>query len=305
MKKNLIYRYSLILMIAAGLSFAGCKKNATDTTTESTADQQQMAADEHTNNVETQNSLNEVNDAIGTTGFGKTGAVYGAVVTVDTTGKKITIVYNGNNKNNTRTRTGQIVIQLTNGSHWKDSGAQITTTYTVFKITNNSTSKSMTFDGVITVTNQTGGHVFVNAKVVHLASSRGFKITFDDASQRTWNLERKRTFTNNAGVFSVTEEGAGSADGNSGLLAWGQNRKGDNFYTQIATPIIYNTIFSIKCPDDIMSGEKIHIVPGARLSVTYGLDASGDPVTGSNCPTSLRVNWTNAAGKAKSILITY
>lgn len=302
MKKAI--NYFLIAIVAVGLSFVSCKKNSS-TPIESTADQQQMAADENNHAVETQNSLNEANDAMGTTGFGKTGAVYGATTTIDSNLKKITIVYNGNNKDNSRSRTGQIIIQLTTGAHWKDAGATISLTYIAFKVTNISTGKSITFDGTINITNQTGGRVFIDANVVHLALSTGFIITFDDGTQRTWNLSRKRTFTNTAGVFSVKEEGTGKADGNNNLISWGQNRKGDSFYTQISTPIVYNTIFSSQCPNNIMSGQKIHILPGSTLTVTFGLDGNGNPVSGTNCPTSFMVQWTNSAGQAKSALITY
>ncbi len=302
MKK--IIQISLITIIAAGLTFVSCKKSTT-TTTESTADQQQMAADERTHSVEVQNSLNEANDAMGTTGFGKTGAIYGATVIIDSTLKKITINYNGNNKDNSRFRTGQIIVQLTSGTKWKDAGANISVSYTAFKITNNSNLKSITFDGVVNVTNQTGGRVFIDANVVHIATSTDFKATFDDATQRTWNLSRKRTFTNVTGELSVKEEGNGSAGGNSNLISWGQNRKGDNFYTQISTPIIYNTIFSTKCPNNFMQGEKVHILSGSRLTVTFGLDANGNAVSGSTCPTSYMIKWINGVGQSKSLLIVY
>lgn len=303
MKK--IIRISLFAIIAIGLTFVSCKKSSTSTPTESTADQQQMAADENTQSVEMQNSLNEANDAMGTAAFGKTGNVYGATVVIDSTLKKITITYNGNNKDNSRSRSGEIIIQLTSGNHWKDAGANISVTYSTFKITNIFSQKSMTFDGTVNVTNQTGGRVFIDANVVHLATSTAFKITFDDGTQRTWNLSRKRTFTNNAGELSVKEEGTGSADGNSNLISWGQNRKGDNFYTQISTPIIYNTMFSVKCPNNIMQGEKVHILNGSTLTVTFGLNISGNPVSGSACPTSYLVKWVNAAGQSRSVLITY
>lgn len=302
MKK--LIQISLIAIIAAGLTFVSCKKSTT-TPTESTADQQQMAADEHTHSVEIQNSLNEANDAMGTTAFGKTGTIYGATVIIDSSLKKITINYNGNNKDNSRLRTGQIVVQLTSGTKWKDAGANVSITYTAFKITNNSNLKSITFDGVVNVTNQSGGRVFIDPNVVHIATSTDFKATFDDATQRTWNLSRKRTFTNVAGELSVKEEGNGSAGGNSNLISWGQNRKGDNFYTQISTPIIYNTMFSSTCPNNFMQGEKVHILPGSKLTVNFGLDASGTAVSGSNCPTSYLVKWVNGSGQTKSLLITY
>ena len=302
MKK--IFQISLIAIVAVSLTFVSCKKS-TSTPTESTADQQQMAADENSHSIEMQNSLNEANDAMATAGFGKTGSIYGATVTIDSATKKITIIYNGNNKDNSRFRTGQIVIQLTTGSRWKDLGATISVSYTAFKIKNIASGKSITFDGTVNATNQTGGRVFIDANVVHLVTSSSFTLTFDDGTQRIWNISRKRTFSNNVGVLSVTEEGTGSADGNSNLISWGENRKGDKFYTQITTPIVYNTINSVKCPNNIIQGEKIHILQGSKLTVTFGLDANGNPVSGNNCPTSYLVKWTNAAGKERSLLITY
>lgn len=299
-----IFRYSLIAMVAVGLSLSSCKKNDS-TEVDDTAEQQQMAADEANQNTETESSMNEANDAIGTTGFGKAGAITGATVTIDSGLKKITVNYDGNNKNSSRYRKGEITIQLTNGSRWKDVGAKITITYNAFKVTRNSTGKSLVFNGIIDVVNVNGGRVFLDSNVVHLATSTDFKVTFDDGTQKSWNLSRKRTFITGGGTLSVKTEGTGSAGGNSNLITWGQNRKGDMFYTQISTPIIYNTILSVKCPDMVLSGVKTHKGLSREITATFGVDMSGNPYVGNDCPYGFKITWTNAAGKSKQAVISY
>ncbi len=306
MKK--IFQFGIIVMVTIIFSFVSCKKNTTETTADDTASQQQLAADEHIQSTEAENSLNEANDAMGATGIGKTSPISGA--TIDTSSilnKMVLIHYNGLNADQTRTRTGDIKIQLTNGSRWKDAGAKITVTYIGFKVTRLATGKSLTFDGIITVTNTSGGKIFVDPIVIHDAASTGFQITFDDATIRKWNLSRKRTFTKTAGVLSVKVEGTGLADGNSNLLSWGQTRNSENFYTQISTPIIYNTYLSTKCPGIFMSGVRVYKGLSHQLTLTLGLDTAGNAVDVSSpkCPTNYKIEWTNAAGKAKSLLLLY
>ena len=115
-------------------------------------------------------------------------------------------------------------------------------------------------------------------------------------------MSRKRTFTNTAGVLSVKTEGTGSSTGIDNLLSWGQNRKGDNFYTQISSPIIFSTT----CIGKPISGTKIHKGLSREISVTFGLDDNGNTIAiGSACPTKFRINWTNAAGKSKEALLSY
>ena len=302
MKKTI--RFSLIAMVALGLSLGSCKKSSTDTTTtpESTAEQKQMSADEHYQNTETQNSLNEANDAIGTTGFGKAGSVSNATVSVDTPNKKVTVIYNGVNKFGNRSRTGQITVQLTSGSRWKDVGATIEVTYTAFKVTNVLNQKSITFDGKVTVVNQNGGRVFLDSNVTHLATSTAFTVTFDDNTQRVWNLSRQRVFNNSD--YSVTETGTKTVGGYSNVIAWGTNRKGDQFYTQITTPIVFNSILNTKCPQNIMSGQKIHNLPNSSLRADFGLDDNGNPVASGVCPTAYKITWTGLRGLVTSI-VTY
>jgi hypothetical protein len=306
MKKIILF--SFVAMIALSLTFVGCKKNTSATTTDDTASQQQLAADEHSQNVESENSMNEANDAMFSTGIGKTSPIPGATIDTSSIANKIILIhYNGLNADATRTRSGDIKIQLINGSRWKDAGATITITYTNFKVTRLSTGKSLIFDGIVTVINTSGGKVFINPTVIHDALSTGFQITFDDGSIRKWNLSRRRTFTNINGVLSVKEEGTGTADGNSNLLSWGQTRNSENFYTSITTPIVYNTYLSTKCPSKFMSGVKIYKGLSHELTLTLGLDNLGNTVdsTSSNCPTNYKIEWTNAAGNKKSALLTY
>src|SRR5207245_1590336 len=57
-----------------------------------------------------------------------------------------------------RTRAGQIKVQLTSGSHWGDVGAVLTLTYNSFKVTRLSDNKSIMFNGTKTLKNINGNN---------------------------------------------------------------------------------------------------------------------------------------------------
>lgn len=299
MKRTL--NYCLIAMVALGLSLGSCKKKDDNDEDDST-EQAQMAADENQQNAESEAALDEVNDAVSATGLGKAVIVYGA--TIDTTsiaGKKIIIHYIGDNKEGTRTRSGTITAELTSGSHWKDAGAVITITFTNFKVTRHRDGKSITFNGTHVLTNVIGGRVWEISPVVHRLTGT-MSVTFDDGTSRDWNVARKRTFTNTSGVLSVSIEGEGTQNGIGNLATWGTNRKGNAFYTQITKPVVFTTA----CPGSPVSGEKVHKGIAREITVTFGTDRNGDPVTsGTDCPYGAKIKWTNAAGKERTLVIQY
>src|ERR1043166_5587309 len=222
---------SLIGLVAVGLTFSSCKKKDKEED-DDTADQIEAAQDESTIHTESEAAFNDANTSLGASGLNKSNLIAGATIDSGSIAqKKLFIHYNGNNFDNSRFRSGYVQVQLTNGAKWRDAGAVITITFTNFKVTKNPNGKSVTINGSITVTNETGGKVFEDANVIHhVAGSLAF--TFDNGTSRTWNIARKRTFANAAGVLKVTTEGEGSQEGLNNLLVWGTTRKGQTFYTQ-------------------------------------------------------------------------
>ena len=312
---NIIFRYSMMAIVVAGLSFAGCSQDSNNNAaiTDDAASQQQMASDEQNQNTETQISMNDANDAMAATGLGKTSVI--ANVTIDTTSilfKKLILHYSGKSADSSRIRTGDVVIQLTGGSTWKDPLAAITILYKHYKVTRIASGTSVTFDGEITATNTTGGRAFVDPTVIHTVQTTvlGLNITFNDSNgsqQVTWNLSRKCTYTNLSGVLAVSLEGTGTAGGYSNLLAWGINRNDSVFFAQDSTPIVYNSVWSNKCPGLFISGIKKFKGISHGITETLGLDQSGNIVdpNSSNCPGYYKIEWKNAAGVSKNVIIPY
>jgi len=109
--------------------------------------------------------------------------------------RTITITYNGGNCWGTRTRTGKVIIAMAQGVQWKDQGASLTLTFQDLKITRVSDNKSITINGTQTYTNVTGGlliNLLTLGTITHSITSSNMSITFDDGTQRTWNVAKQR-----------------------------------------------------------------------------------------------------------------
>ena len=116
-------------------------------------------------------------------------------IDVNSNPRKITMVYNGTTCNSGYKRTGTVIITIAANTYWKDQGASVTATYENLKITRISDNKSITINGNHTITNLSGGLLFNLSNlqsITHTVSSTGMSITFDDNTQRTWQVARKR-----------------------------------------------------------------------------------------------------------------
>ncbi|HRF19588.1 MAG TPA: hypothetical protein PK977_15540, partial [Chitinophagaceae bacterium] len=69
--------------------------------------------------------------------------------------------------------------------------------------------------------------------ITHTITSSNMSVTFDDNTQRTWQVARQRVFTYNNGVV-ITVTGMHAANGITGIAEWGTNRFGNFFTTSIA-----------------------------------------------------------------------
>jgi len=124
--------------------------------------------------------------------------------------RKVTITYNGTSCNGSYTRTGTVVVSMPANIHWKDQGAAVTVTYQNLKVTRLSDNKSITINGSHTLTNVSGGLLYnlsTQQSITHTLSSGGMSITFDDNSQRSWQIATRRVFTFNNGGLVLTVTG--------------------------------------------------------------------------------------------------
>lgn len=220
--------------------------------------------------------------------------------------RKITITYNGTSCNANYKRTGTVVISMPAGVRWKDQGAAITIDFQNLKITRTGDNKSITINGAHTVTNVSGGLLFNLAfqqqqSVTHTVSSSGMSIKFDDNTQRTWQVARRRVFTFNNNSFVLTITGNHTIGNNTGIAEWGSNRFGHAFTTSITQPLVIRQ----DCGFRLTSGQVKHEGFGTATA-TFGLDANGNATT---CPGAglyyFKLVWTGANGASASAVLPY
>jgi len=294
MKTTTLFKLSAIFFAVFALTFTSCKKDK-KTDTES---MQQLVQDENKMATSDDDAMNDVNTVLSGSS-GKSLESLPCNVTVDSsTIIADTIIYsitfNGLNCHGNRTRVGNATVKKNVNTHWVDAGATVYVNYNNLVITRISDGKSMTLNGTKKFVNISGGHIADLATTATSIVHRIYGVltaTFDDNTTRTWNLSRQRTFTGTPGNLIMNVDGLGTADGYNGLVAWGTNRHGEQFYTQITQSVVYKEA----CGWDPCAGVKVHNIPGDNKKATFtgGYDNNDQPlpVSSSTCPTKYRIDW--------------
>jgi hypothetical protein len=218
--------------------------------------------------------------------------------------RKITITYNGSNCWGTRTRTGTVILSMAQGVHWKDAGAALTVTFQNLRITRVIDNKSITINGSQTYTNVSGG-LLINLPtlqtVTHTITSSDMSITFDDNTQRSWQVAKQRVFTYNNGVV-ITSSGTHTDGTTTNIAEWGTNRFGHSFASSSVQPLVIRQ----DCNFRLVSGQVKHTTPLVTATATFGLDATGAPTS---CPGVghyyFKVVWTGANGASATLIFPY
>jgi hypothetical protein len=212
---------------------------------------------------------------------GQTTIICDATVVYDTVSnpRKVTITYNGTNCWGARTRTGVVVLSMAQGVHWKDAGAVLTVSFQNLKITRVSDNKSITINGTQTFTNVSGG-LLINlptlGTITHTITSSNMSISFDNTTQRTWQVAKQRVFTYSSGVV-ITTTGTHTDGSTTNIAEWGVNRLGHAFVSSIIQPLVIRQDCNLR----LVSGQVKHTTPLVTATATFGLDASGAPTS---CP---------------------
>ncbi|MBI3140126.1 MAG: hypothetical protein HYZ15_16235 [Sphingobacteriales bacterium] len=312
MKPRLLSFAAAILSIT--FIFTSCKKEgSTSGTQDFTAETSTHSDDQSRFSAEVDAVANDANIVLeSTAGFtGKPGdmqsIICDAAIDVDTFSnpRTITITYDGTNCLGDRTRTGVIVLSMAQGVHWKDAGAALSVSYQNFKVTRVSDNKSITINGTQTFTNVSGGLLFnlptLNS-ITHTITSSNMSVTFDNGSQRTWQVARQRVFTYSNGGVTITITGMHTDGTITGIAEWGTNRFGRPFVTAIAEPVVLKS----DCALRVGNGKVVHTTDAYSASATFGLDANGAPTA---CPGAghyyMKIVWTGPAGNTHTALLPY
>ena len=308
-KKTLLLSAAVLFLVAA---FTACKKetspsnNNTEEASVQSDDQARFSSEmEATANdadaaLETSSSFSGRYNQVQTPIICDASLVYDSVSNPRT----ITITYNGSNCWGSRTRTGTIILSMAQGIHWKDAGAAITITFQNLKITRVSDNKSITLNGSETYTNVSGGLLFNLpnlTSITHTITSSNMSVTFEDNTQRTWQVAKQRVFTYNSGVV-ITTTGTHTDGATTNIAEWGTNRFGHAFASSTVQPLVIRQ----DCSFRLVSGEVKHTTPLITATATFGLDANGVPTS---CPGTghyyFKVIWTGANGNSLTVIMPY
>lgn len=230
-----------------------------------------------------------------------------ANVTVDTASnpRTITITYSGDTcVGGHRSRTGSIVLSFAPGFRWAAPNSSFSITYNNLRITRTLDNKSITINGTKTITNVTGGklsHLASLGTIVHRVTSDGMSVTFDDGSQRTWKVARRREFTYDGGIV-IAITGIAPAAVGDGVAEWGLNRFGREFKTAILEPLVIRQ----SCDFRLVRGKVQHTGFFVTTTTTFGLNAAGEPVNG--CPAGpfyLKIVWVGVNGQTHTHIGPY
>jgi len=299
-----VFIFSLVFIVT------GCQKESSSA--DYTAELSAQSDDQSEFSSETDAVANDADVALETSSFfaARTDRVQvlicDASISIDSLSnpRTITITYNGTNCFGNRTRTGTVVISMAAGVHWKNASAAITIAYQNLKITRVSDNKSITINGSHTITNVSGGLLTslpILGTITHAISSSGMSVTFDDNTQRVWQVARQRVFTYNNGVV-ITTTGTYNDGSNTHIAEWGINRLGHAFTTSTLEPLVIRQ----DCNFRLVSGKVAHSLPQVNASVTFGLDVNGNPTS---CPGTghyyFKVMWTGGTGNTHSIILPY
>jgi hypothetical protein len=270
---------SAVFVIA---SFTGCVKTGDQNGTPNPSTQSQ---DQFQFSSETDAIANDANIALESSAAfsGKVfnGSICDASLAFDSVSaiKTITITYNGNNCGGNRTRTGQVVLSIPQDRKWSEKGAVVTIEYKNIKVVRTLDNRSISLNGTITVTNETGGRIWPSPSlsvVTHTINSDNMSVTFDNGTQRQWHIAQRRDYTYDNGIV-VTVSGTHVDGTTEGISEWGVDRMGNNFTTQIATPLVFRQ----DCDFRLGGGKIVHTSLKQTIMITFGLDAMGQPST---CP---------------------
>jgi hypothetical protein len=311
MKKTLLFAY--LSAFALLINFAACKKdqsknNDNDQISAHSDDQEQFST-------EVDGVANDADATIESSSSftgrfeGAQGTICDANVTVNIASdpRTITITYDGTVCPGAfRKRTGTVIISMPANVQWKNAGAAVTVTIQNLKITRLSDNKSITINGSQVYTNVSGGLLpsllVPGASLTHSITSDGLSVTFDNGSQRNWKVSKQRVITNDGGSLVITTTGTHTDGNNLGIAEWGTNRFGTAFTTSIAEPLVVRQ----SCGFRLTSGKVKHTVGSLSATVTFGLNANGEPTS---CPGAapfyLKIVLTGANGNSITLIRPY
>lgn len=316
--KKILYGI-VMLSFSSALMLTSCKKKEEEKKEEPVKTETpdgQSGTDNREVQGENDQATNEINEVISKTkelggrssgGAGITGICGFDVDSVSFKQDTIVFKYNGVLCLN-RIRTGNIRLSWVHGTKWTNAGATIKVEYLNYKVVRASDQRSWKLNGVQYLKNESGGTwlnlLIPGGSLVNSITGTNLVVTFEDNKTATYNINRKITYTYPGSVLTIKAEGIGTNNGVSSLENYGTARNGDQFTSQVSTPIVWNAA----CGGAVLQGvvNLKDITQNIELVFTYGVDASGNPqaATPTSCPFGWKLGWT-ANGTSSSKVFGY
>ena len=208
-----------------------------------------------------------------------------------------------------RTRGGKIEIRLVRGDHWADQNAKLQITMTDYKVVRLSDNKSVTFNGVKTLTNVRGLRylAFLAGTDSLVYKERGTDIhaVLDNGATHTYSVART-TYLRLVQIagnsqFRFRATGDTTLNGVSSVDAWGTNRYNTAFTSTFIAPWVSNTYCGFWRP---VSGQYEYASGGNRVDITLGLNQQGTPST-LDCAYGYKISWDLANGQSGEQIKSY
>ncbi|MFN5710874.1 MAG: hypothetical protein ACK46S_02495 [Bacteroidota bacterium] len=313
----------LILMCFIGASIiSSCKKKEETVVLEENL--KQFNEDANDIKSESDNINNDINSSIDNTSIGgRTSASYSSElcgVTIDSSqiANKI-LFYNFDGItpcfSPSRTRSGQIKVQLVNGNKWKNAGSVLKFTFINFKVTKLSNNKSITFNGEKTLKNVNGINwltfLLGTSNFTFQERSLNLQVAFSDGTQASWNSARITTWeyiqaNATPGIpyayVKFTSNGDTLVNNTPNTDSWGLNRNGQPFVTNYVSPWVSNSYCGFWRPT---MGSLKHNVAGVyNLTLDLGVDQNGN-ASSLTCAYGYKVGWTPISGTPQSQVFSY
>jgi len=303
MKKS-IYAIALSAVII-GIGFTSCKKEDKD---EGVLDSnfRQFNEDSQFMKGEVDQADNDINGALGEIpSFGKVANIMSSPmcgVTIDSSqiAQKILFFnFDGITPcfSPSRTRHGQIKVQLTSGNLWSDVNAVLTLTFINFKVIRLYDNRSITLNGQKTLKNINGnnwfGFLMGSATLKYQERAFNINVLYDNGATALWNSARTTEWSYtpsgpNSPRVNFTANGDTTLNGFASVDSWGVNRFGQNFTTYFNAPWVSNTYCGLWRPN---SGQLTHNVSNSNFNLLLGVDQNGNP-TPYVCAYGYKVTWT-------------
>ncbi|HXL54931.1 MAG TPA: hypothetical protein VN958_01655, partial [Chitinophagaceae bacterium] len=195
-------------------------------------------------------------------------------------------------------RTGKITIELVNGNSWIDAGAILKINFESVKITY--MGKSVIYNGTVYITNVSRGLPYRpgSDSTIHKVRVNA-TVTFDDNSILTWWAARKNVYIKNNKTF--TSYGDTLVNGETCTIG-GINRYNTNFLVKAPQPVVSNLTCGFYKP---VSGIRVFASDNRNVTITFGIDENGSPVSSGTCAYGYKVEWPRWNGETGIAIISY